>query len=182
MTETTSKTKEILGNIISTFIVVMVGMSLIGRLGIAGNKRGMLGNIMGGFIVIMVGFSLMGPITQEINNAMYCNGSSMNISLLVGAPTGETDSFGGGGAAQFGGYDGVVKHSSFRDKIASTSFIKTNESMLNPDCSPIVPGSAQDRLMKIVPGFFGLAILAMAVAMGYTGLRTSGLTGGYDGV
>jgi len=182
MTKTTNKIRETLGDIVGFFIVIIVGFSLIGNLGIARNKKGMLGNLIGAFIVVMVGFSLMGPITQEINNAYYCNGTSMNISLPEGAPTGETDSFGGGGAAQFGGYDGVVKHSSFRDKIASTSFIKTNESILNPDCLAIVPGSAQDTIIKIVPGFFALALLVAGIGIMYSTLGRSGLIGNDYGV
>ena len=146
--------------------------------GIMRNKKGMLGNIIGGFIVIMIGFSLMGPIAQELNNALDCNGTSMNIS--IGIPDGATDSFGGGGSAHFGGYDGTVKHNKFVDAIASTSLLKTNESVLNPDCVPILPGSATATLIKIVPGFFALGIFGIALGMIYTALRSGGLIGGDD--
>ena len=179
MAKITNKIRELLRNILSAFIVLMVGISLIGAF--TKSKKGMFGNIIGGFVVIFVSISLMGTIAQEINNAYDCNGSSMNISLPEGTPTGETDSFGGGGAAQFGGYDGVVKHNKFIDAVASTSIIKTNESVLNPDCIAIVPGSAEDTLIKMVPGFFIIGVLLVAMTMIYTALSNAGLIGGSEG-
>ena len=144
------------------------------------NKKGMLGNLMGGFIVVMVGFSMMGPLAQELNNAMYCNGT--NSSMVIGDPIGETDSFGGGGSAHFGGYDGTVKHNGFIDAVASTSFIKTNESIINPNCEIIEPGSAKAVVIKLVPMFFILGVLGVAIAMIYSALSSTGLIGGEDGL
>jgi len=152
--------------------LMRLALASISNSSIMRNKRGMLGNIMGGFIVILVGFSLMGPIAQELNNAMYCNGT--NSSMIIGDPIGETDSFGGGGSAHFGGYDGTVKHNGFIDAVASTSLLKTKESVINPDCDPILEGSAAYILIKIVPGFFALGILLVALGVVYTTLKSSG--------
>ena len=160
--------------------LMMAALSSIFNSKLKKDKRGMLGNLMGGFIVVLVGVSLMGPIAQELNNAMYCNGT--NNSMIIGVPIGETDSFGGGGSAHFGGYDGTVKHNGFIDAVASTSFIKTNESIINPNCEIIEPGSAKAVVIKLVPMFFILGVLGVAIAMIYSALSSTGLIGGEDGL
>jgi len=158
-------------NIIVFTITMFVGVSIINSMT---NKKGMLGNLIGGFIVILVGFSLMGPIAQELNNVIDCNGSIMiNGSLLpTGIPDGATDSFGGGGSNHFGGYDGTVKHSKFMDAVASTSILKTNESIFNPDCVPITGALA--TLIGLVPVFFALGVLGIGLGVAYTSLRSVG--------
>ena len=160
-------------NAIAFCITIFVGMSIIGSFN--NHKRGMLGNLIGGFVVILVGASLMGPIAQEINNAADCMDSNLSIALASGSPEGSTDSFGGAGSNHFGGYDGKVKHNTFIDAVASTSVVKTNKSILNPDCTPMAEGSWGRTIVQIVPGFFALAILGMAIAMIYASLRNTGM-------
>lgn len=79
------------------------------------NKKAMLGNIIGTFIVILVGVSLIPMIAQEVDNAANCALYNYeNISNATGTPKGPTESFGGAGADyHFGGYDGKVEHKSF---------------------------------------------------------------------
>ena len=152
-----------------------IGLMIVSMLslGLVNNKRGMLANLIGGFVVILVGVSLMGPIAQEINNAADCMDS--NLSIVSGTPEGSTDSFGGAGSNHFGGYDNTVKHNGFVDAIASTSLVKSNKSLLNPDCTPMAEGSWGRTIVQIVPGFFALAILGMAIAMIYASLRNTGM-------
>lgn len=78
------------------------------------NIFGMLPNLIGGFIVILVGISLMGTISQQLDNALNCNITSQYVNITAEQPKGSTGSFGGGGADyRFGGYDGQVVHKSF---------------------------------------------------------------------
>ena len=153
-----------------------IGLMIISMLslGLISNKRGMLANLIGGFVVILVGVSLMGPIAQEINNAADCMDS--NLSMMINAPEGSTDSFGGAGSSNhFGGYTGEVKHNGFVDAIASTSMVKSNKSILNPDCTPMAEGSWGRTMLQILPAFFALAILGMAIAMIYSSLGNAGM-------
>jgi hypothetical protein len=146
--------------------------------GIFSNHKGMLGNLLGGFIVILIGVSLLGPIAQELNNVANCNSTLLDTNLSSLSPEGSTDSFGGGGANRFGGYDGEVKHKTFLQSVADTSLIKTDKSILNPDCVPIVEGTWGATMLKLVPGFFALAIMVAAMAMIYAALRSGGMLGG----
>ena len=103
------------------------------------NQKAMLANLIGCFVTIMIAVGLIGPIAQEINNVANCQSSNISIGgdvIELGSeqPKGATDSFGGGGSTHFGGYDNKVQHNSFVDTLASTSIVKTNKSILNPDC------------------------------------------------
>jgi hypothetical protein len=145
------------------------------------NKKAMLANIISSFIVVLVGFSLMGPIAQEINNAATCqmsNSTSIFSETVTSNedPLGTTNSFGGGGSNHFGGYDGTVKHNKFIDAVASTSMIKTNKSLLNPDCVPLT--GAMATVAQLVPGFFALAILCIGIGIMYSSLSRAGMFGG----
>ena len=141
-----------------------------------GSKKGMIGNLIGGFVTILVGVSLIGPIAQEINNVANCQASNFSIgSLSTESPEGITNSFGGGGANHFGGYDGEVKHNSFTETLASTSIVKTNKSFINPDCIPLEEGTWGATMLKIVPAFFALGLLAAGLGVAYSGLRNSGM-------
>ena len=150
-----------------------IGLMIVSMLslGLMSNKRGMIGNLIGGFVAVLVGVSLMGPIAQEISNAADCMDS--NLSIATSAPEGSTDSFGGAGSNHFGGYDNTVKHNGFVDAIASTSLVKSNKSLLNPDCTPMAEGSWGRTVLQIVPGFFALAVLVMGIAVAYSGLRNT---------
>ena len=139
------------------------------------SKKGMLGNFIGGFIVILVGISLLGTISQEIDNS-FCGANitiiNMNDTL---EPNGATDSFGGGGATHFGGYDGTVKHDSWLSNLA---IVKTNESYIfnGEDC--IDPNSYIGTIANMVPGFFAFGILIIGLGIGYTALKQGGLLPG----
>lgn len=161
-----------MGNQISSFNVTAFAIAILSMMNpFNGSKKGMLGNLIGGFIVILIGVSLIGPIAQEINNAADCMES--NNSLI---PEGSTDSFGGAGSSNhFGGYDNTVKHNGFVDAIASTSLVKSNKSLLNPDCIPLEAGSWGRTMMQIVPAFFALAVLAAGLALAYSSLRSGGM-------
>lgn len=138
------------------------------------NKKGMIGNLIGGFIVILIGVSLMGPIAQEMSNIVNCNSTLLNIS--TGDPQGSTDSFGGGGSNHFGGYDNTIAHKTFLQSVADTSLIKSDKSILNPDCEVLTGASA--TVLQIVPLFFALGVMGAAIAMIYGSLRSGGLIGG----
>jgi hypothetical protein len=142
------------------------------------SKKAMLGNLIGGFIVILIGVSLIGPIAQELANAADCMDGNINIEGNLStseAPKGETDSFGGAGSTQFGGYDNKVKHKSFTESIAATSLYKTDKSILNPDCTPMPEGSWGRTILTIVPAFFALAILGIGLGVLYSSLKNSNL-------
>ncbi len=133
------------------------------------NKKGMLGNIIGGFIVIFIGLSLVPVITQEIDNMYNCGNNSYNTTVIVNydEPLGSTDSFGGGGAGQFGGYDGKV-HKSWASQYA---IVKTNKSFLG-NCnsnmtSPITPVTKE--MLDLMPIIFTLVILSIVGC--YTAFR-----------
>lgn len=136
------------------------------------NKRAMLGNIMGGFLVLLMGFTLISTIMQQLDLATNCN-QTLNESMEL--PIGATDSFGGGGSGNFGGYDGKVKKSwDYKD----LSLLKeNNESVFGNQCINGEISPAGRTLLKLVPGFFVIAILFMAIALGYSGLRSAGLIG-----
>lgn len=136
------------------------------------NKKGMLANIIGTFVVILVGITIVPVIAQQVNNAMNCPlyfyENSTNIT--TGPPIGSTDSFGGGGGDyHFGGYNGQVAHKSF---LADLSPIKTNSSILNPDCKPLSP--AAQTAMSLLPMFFAVGIGIVAIGSVWSALRTSG--------
>jgi hypothetical protein len=111
------------------------------------NKAGQvfgLVNLITIFIVTMVGLSVMGPVAQEIKNmGCYSNSTSLFNNFVLEdtnkSPEGSTDSFGGGGNNRFGGYDNKVTHDPFINAIASTSMVKTDKSVLNPDCQQLSP-------------------------------------------
>jgi len=181
-----NKIKESIFNLVSLLIVLFVGGTLINKFNISGasslyisNHKGMLGNLIGGFIVVLVGVSLIGPIAQELANATNCMDGSLNLSnnesIFLGTPEGFTDSFGGGGSNRFGGYDGEVKHKSFTETLAKTSIYKTEKSFFNPDCTPLPEGSTGRIMLRLVPGFFAVAVLLVGIAIAFTGLRNSGM-------
>jgi len=167
------KENGIISRLVTTIICMFVGLSILdktnNRRNILNDKRGMLGDIIGGAVVLFVGFSLMGTISQELDNS-FCgaNITSMNETL---EPNGATDSFGGGGATHFGGYDGTVKHDSWLSKLAP---VKTDESTVFNGENCIVEGSWGSTMINIVPIFFALGILGGALAMAYSAFRTSG--------
>lgn len=132
------------------------------------NKKGMLGNIISAFIVILVGFTLMTTIQQELNNAINCN-----QTYVYEEATGKTDSFGGGGAAQFGGFDGEIK----KPWGADYSPFKSNESIINPQCIPEVSESLRG-FINVVPIVFVIAVLITAISMIYNALAGAGLIEG----
>lgn len=141
------------------------------------NNKAMLANIIGLFIVVFVGIGLIGPIAQEINNAANCqisNSSFFNtINDSYDIPTGSTGSFGGAGSSHFGGYTGEVKHNAFVDALASTSMIKSDKSLLNPECTPITGAAAS--MLQLVPAFFSIVVLGTGLALVLASLRGSGL-------
>ena len=161
--------KNVTGNAIATIVSIFVGVHILNNMS---SKKGMLANLIGGFVVILVGASLLGPIAQEINNFTTCQESNLTI-LASGIPDGATGSFGGAGSNHFGGYTGEVKHNVFIDAVASTSIVKSNKSILNPDCVPIE--GAKATLLQIVPIFFALGLLSTAIAMVYSSLRNGGM-------
>jgi hypothetical protein len=139
------------------------------------NKKGMIANIIGGFIVILVGVSLIPVITQEIDNMYNCGSTSYNSTEVINyeQPIGETDSFGGGGAGQFGGYNGKV-HKSWASQYV---VVKTNKSFLMGSCTNMT--SQQMEVMRhifdFIPLFFALVVLLIGIASAYNGLKQSGL-------
>jgi len=146
----------------------------ISSLGWMGSKKGMLANLIGGFVVILVGVSLLGTISQEMNNAICPDNMTIdaNVSAITtDAPNGATDSFGGGGTSHFGGYDGTVKHENW---FANLAPIKTNKSLFfnGDNCISVNGGGA--TILNLVPAFFALGILGAAIAMVYSSLRTGG--------
>ena len=131
------------------------------------SKKAMLGNLIGGFVAIMIGVMLIPMVSQEMNNALNCNQTnSTNISYQE--PLGETDSFGGGGAGQFGGYDGQV-HKSWASNLA---VYKTNQTFTGLCLND---NSVAATALKLVPAFFALAIILMSIGIAYSALRNSGL-------
>lgn len=157
-------------------LMMLALTSILDNYRLNNSKRGMLGNLIGGFLVLLIGVSLIGPIAQEINNAADCMDSNLSIAIASGSPEGSTDSFGGAGSSNhFGGYTGEVKHNRFVEAIASTSMVKSNKSLLNPDCTPVPEGSWGRTMLQILPAFFALAVLGMGIAMAYSALRTGGI-------
>jgi len=133
-----------------------------------GNK-GMLGNIIGAFVAIFVGVMLVGTISQEVNNVINCNMTNLTMNISdAGQPIGPTDSFGGGGSGQFGGYDGKV-HKSWSSNLAP---IKTNESFLDPECKF---SEATKGILAFIPIFFAIAILAVGVSIAYRSIKDVGV-------
>jgi hypothetical protein len=145
------------------------------------SKKAMLANLISGFVVILVAVSLIGPIAQEVNNFATCANGNANVSSFIDVgssteqPKGSTDSFGGGGSNHFGGYDNTVKHNAFLDAVASTSMVKTDKSLLNPDCTPVTGASAS--LLQLVPAFFGISVLLVAFGIIYSSLCSAGILG-----
>lgn len=130
----------------------------------------MVGNLIGGVIAILIGISLFGTISQEMHNVMNCIPSNItNGSQYYG----ETNSFGGGGSEHFGGYDGEVRTRNFMAELAP---YKTEKSILNPDCKKVT--GATKTMLTILPWFFALAILGIAIQMVYGALVDSGLIAG----
>lgn len=131
------------------------------------NKRGMLANIIAGFIVILVGVTLIGTISQEVDNMLSCNSTNstnMSVNVSYEPPIGTTDSFGGGGG-QFGGYDGKV----YKSWATNLAPIKTNQTITG-----ICLGEQSTwaiTMLKMLPAFFALAIIFMAVGIVYGAFR-----------
>ena len=136
-------------------------------------KKAMLGNIIGGFIVILIGLSLVPVIQQEIDNAYNCGNiqTTETVTTPYQEPIGTTDSFGGGGAGQFGGYDGKV-HKSWASQYA---VIKTNKSFTGMCLGDGELTKTEKTLFDIMPLVFALAILIMGTAIVYNALRDVGL-------
>lgn len=134
----------------------------------------MLGNIIGGFIVIMVGVMLIPTIVQEIDNVMNCsnNTTSTNVSneKPYAEPIGTTDSFGGGGAGQFGGYDGKV-HKSWASNYA---IIKTDKSFTGACIDTSTMDPAMISMLKMMPLIFALTMGVVAF-MTISNLRDGGM-------
>ena len=128
----------------------------------------MLGNLVGGFVVILVSFSLFGTISQEVDNALNCN---LTINGTMEKPLGSTDSFGGGGAGQFGGYDGEVRKS----WASNYALKKTNASVMNPDCNEM--SSSARTILGILPIFVVLAIMMAGIMIAVQSLSSVGLLG-----
>lgn len=129
------------------------------------NKRGMLANLIGGFIIIFVVITLFGTISQEVENAFNCN---ISINNSEETPIGETNSFGGGGSGQFGGYDGKV-HKSWT---SSLSIIKTNQSIINPNCEQL--SELSQSFLKTIPFVFLVLSLITGVGMIFKSTRSTG--------
>jgi len=135
----------------------------------------MLGNIIGGFIVIMVGVMLIPTIVQEIDNVMNCsnNTTSTNVSneKPYAEPIGTTDSFGGGGAGQFGGYDGKV-HKSWASNYA---IIKTDTAYTGICIDSATVSPAMLSMLKLMPLIFGLTIMVIAISIVRNALSDGGM-------
>lgn len=137
-------------------------------------KKAMLGNIIGGFIVILIGVSLVPIIQQEIDNAYNCgNIQTETVTTPYQEPIGTTDSFGGGGAGQFGGYDGKV-HKSWASQYA---IVKTNKSYLFNCASNQTGGLSETEkvMLDFIPIIFAIGIFGMGIMMAYNALRSAGL-------
>ena len=137
------------------------------------NKKGMLANFVGGFVVIFIGISLVPVIFQEVNNATNCivNQTGNETLVLNATPKGSTGSFGGaGGETHFGGYDGEVVHKAF---LSDYALIKTDKSIINPDCKPIIGASKQ--LLDMMPVIFALMILIVGITVSFSALRDTGV-------
>lgn len=145
------------------------------------NKKGMLANLIGVFVTILIGISLAGTISQEIDNIISCNSSIFNNTGQenITLPDknddyyGKTDSFGGGGAEQhFGGYDGTVKTKSFLSNLAP---LKTEDSYIGCEqYEEFRPGTLLGTTLQLVPGFFILAMMLMAIMQISVALRSAG--------
>lgn len=130
-------------------------------------------------LVIIIGMSIIGPVAQELKNAACSSNESIPFLLTVPAPStdissippeGTTDSFGGAGSNRFGGYDGKVKHSSFLDAVASTSIVKTDKSVLNPDCAQL------DPMMLFIIDNFTIIFISLLLLSGFGMWRMSAST------
>jgi hypothetical protein len=106
-------------------------------------------------------------VAQEMYNATNCGLNQTNITM--GEPLGETDSFGGGGAGQFGGYDGKV-HKSWGGDMA---LIKTDKSILNSNCEPLT----QDKkvLIGLTILFFALTIATSSILIIWNSFKSASL-------
>lgn len=109
------------------------------------NKRGQSFGLMNFFVlgmILIIGFSVVGPVDQELKNVNCFDNSTsfllqLNPNISYSEPEGYTNSFGGAGSNRFGGYNNKVTHDPFLNTIAKTSMIKTNESLMNPNCVPL---------------------------------------------
>lgn len=140
------------------------------------NKRGMIGRMIGGFVAITIGVSLCGTVANQINAAFDCNSTYMNsTNMTYEEPIGSTDSFGGGGAEHFGGYDGKVVHKDFSHALGSMAIIQANETspLLNPNCLALT--RSQQTLLGLIPLFFCLGVLGVGIAVCYGALRDIGM-------
>lgn len=127
------------------------------------NKKGMLGNLIGGFLVILIGISLLPTIINEVNSVENCY-----LNNTLSSPLKETNSFGGGGSGQFGGYDGQVKK--------SWDYPVNETIILSGDCPEMEPlTGAHKSLINLIILFFVLVIATAALAITFSGLGNSGL-------
>lgn len=136
------------------------------------NKRAMLANLIGGLIAVMIGIMLVPQITYQINLAINCNNTNFTISESedLNKPT---DSFGGGGSEQFGGYTGEVKHKDFYQKVGDYAVIKSNETEYNQDCVPLSKNA--QALFKSVPVIFVIGVALTSIFIMYHSFRNAGL-------
>lgn len=139
------------------------------------NKKGLLGNLVGGFIIIFVAICLFGTISQEIDNILNCNNTSFNSTNVsqYEKPIGTTDSFGGGGTkptGQFGGYDGKV----YKSWSSNLALIKTNQSIINPDCTT-APKGLSKTFLQLSPYLFIIITGLFALIFVFFGFKNAGL-------
>lgn len=123
----------------------------------------------------MVGVMLLPTIAQEIDNVLNCSNTT-NITTNISnekpyqEPIGSTDSFGGGGAGQFGGYDGKV-HKSWASNYA---IIKSDTSFTGACINSATMDPAMISMLKMMPLIFALTIGAVAF-MTISNLRDGGM-------
>ena len=149
------------------------------------NKKAMLGNLIGGFVCILVMCSLIPVVAQQILGAMGCDNtnqvstpSTSEVQMVYDDSA--TGSFGGAGAAHFGGYDGTVKRSWVRQVVQNTASIypwQQGSVQCGGAGSSNVTSSSTEligTMANIVPLFFALAIAGCAIAIVASSLRNAG--------
>ena len=163
--------KGFVGNIVGTFVIIFVGVTLINSLT---NKRGLLGNIIGTFVVIIVGITLASTVANQITNLTFCNQTNQTngTNIISEADTGATNSFGGGGTEHFGGYDGKVVHANWLGKVGGISPVKSNQSIIG--CLPLDPNSTSASVLGLLPAFFIVSLLLISFMVLRNSLFDSG--------
>jgi len=85
--------------------------TLIAVISIFHSKHAMLANLIAGFIVVLVGVSLIGPISQQINGSIDCINNNTGIIGYSDYYGDTNSFGGAGAEAEhFGGYDGTLVH------------------------------------------------------------------------